>query len=44
MCIKRNVCISFSVAAVYHADTYQQYITETTQKLYPIPFLPLAIS
>lgn len=44
MCIKRDVCISFSLTTFSCADTFhQQYITETTQKLYPIPFLPLAL-
>lgn len=44
MCIKRDVYISSPSATFYRADTfYLQYVNETTQKLYPIPFLPLAI-
>ena len=41
MCVQRDVCISLSLVVCLRADIpYHQYITETTRKLYPIPFLP----
>jgi len=44
MCVERDVCIPFLPAVFRRADTpYQQYIAETTQKLYPVPFLPLSL-
>ena len=39
MCIKRDVCISL-LTLFHHTNTNQQYITETTQKLFPVPFMP----
>lgn len=43
MCVERNVCIASSFGP-HHADIlWQQYINETTENLYPIPFLPLAL-
>jgi len=40
MCIKRNVCVSSLVAVFHRANIYQQYINETTRKLYSAPFMP----
>lgn len=45
MCIKRNVSVTLPLADFHRVDTpHQQYINETTQNLYPIPFLPLSLS
>ena len=44
MCVQRDVCISLFLAVFCLAEVpYQQYIAETTQKLYPVPFLPLSL-
>jgi len=44
MCVKRDVCIFLSLPAFQSADiSHQKYIDETTQKLYPVPFLPLSL-
>ena len=45
-CASNATCVSHSLSVFYHADIfYRQYINETTQNLYPIPFLqdPLAL-